>query len=199
MFQFGYEQRNAASAGLLAIDGLANSIHAPKLAGDAHKFADNVTIYTNANAHLASEISTLLQTDGIRVDDREIARLTRASDKVEIAPPADPGIIVEFVNGEHAFESFLVHRPLTELDHTLSDQLGLEYIQGHQIETFSPFCQTKMQGVFAAGDCASPMKIIPNAISMGAYAGAGIARELPKRHTGASRANGKGERETLEG
>ena len=33
------------------------------------------------------------------------------------------------------------------------------------------------------GNCASMMKIIPNAIRMGAYAGAGIARELSKRVT----------------
>ena len=58
------------------MDCLANSIHAPKLEGAAHKFADIVTMYTNANAHLTSEIIYLVAD---QVHDREIARLTRAS------------------------------------------------------------------------------------------------------------------------
>ncbi|CAD6584960.1 MAG: hypothetical protein ASARMPREDX12_001800 [Alectoria sarmentosa] len=184
MFQFGYEQRNASSAGLLAIDGLANAIHAPRIADDAHKFTDIITIYTNANAPLAAEISMSLQTPNIRVDDREIARLTEASQETKLSPSTDSEIIVEFANGETAIESFLVHRPLTELNRTLSDQLGLDYIPGGQIATIPPFCETSMEGVFAAGDCASMMKIIPNAISMGSYAGAGMARQLPRRVTG---------------
>lgn len=62
MFQFEYEQHNATSADLHATDGLANSIHAPKLEGAPHKFADIVTMYTNAKAHPVSEIFTSLQT-----------------------------------------------------------------------------------------------------------------------------------------
>ena len=92
MLQFGYEQRNAASAGLLATNGLANSIQALKLSGNAHKCADIVIIHINANTNLAPEVSILLQTGGIRFDDREIAHLTRASYKVEMIPPADSGI-----------------------------------------------------------------------------------------------------------
>lgn len=61
MFRFGYEQRNTSCAGLLAIDGLANLMHALKLVDDAHKFADTIQIYANANAPLAGEISQSLQ------------------------------------------------------------------------------------------------------------------------------------------
>ena len=184
MFQFGYEQRSTSSAGLLAIDSLANAVHAPKLADDAHKFTDSITIYTNANAALAAEISQSLQSPDIRVDDRQIVRLTKSSRETESSPSMNSEMVVEFANGEKAFESFLVHRPSTEVNHTLSDQLGLNYVSGGQIEIAPPFCKTSVEGVFAAGDCASMMKIIPNAISMGAYAGVGMARELPKRVTG---------------
>lgn len=185
MFQFGYEQRSAHSAGLLAIDSLANPLHAPKLADDAHKFTNVITIYTNANAALATELSQTLQYPGILVDDREIACLVAPASSSSSPPSSSSEITIEFANGEIMTESFLVHRPLTKLDHTLSDQLGLDYGMVGEIKTSPPFCQTSVDGVFAAGDCASMMKIIPNAISMGAYAGAGIARELPKRVTGA--------------
>lgn len=176
MFQFGYEQRGCPSAGLLALDGLANPLHAGKLAADAHKFTDTITIYTNANPTLAATISQSLQTPDIQVDDREIVRLTPDSEA-----PKSSSITIEFTTGGTATQSFLVHRPLTKLNKGLAEQLGLEYGAVGEIKTSPPFCQTSMEGVFAAGDCASMMKIIPNAISMGAYAGAGMARELPKR------------------
>ena len=67
-----------------------------------------------------------------------------------------------------------------KLKRTLPEQLGLEYGAVCEINTSPPFCQTSVEGVFAAGVCVSMMKIIPNAISMGTYAGARMARELPK-------------------
>ena len=178
MFQFGYEKRGAPSAGLLALDGLANPLHSVKLAGDAHKFVDTVTIYTNANPDLAAEISLSLHTPDIHVDDREISRLVPAPGASKASSSSEISIV--FATGETVTESFLVHRPLTKLKRTLPEQLGLEYGAVGEIKTSPPFCQTNVEGVFAAGDCASMMKIIPNAISMGAYAGAGMARELPK-------------------
>lgn len=181
LFQFGYEHRNTASAGLLALDGLANVVHSLRLADDAHKFADKVTIYTNANAPLAAEITDSTQYPYVRVNDRRIARLLSTSEDEKPTSASLPSITLEFVDGERIHESFLVHRPLTELSRKLSDQLELEYVPGGYIKTIAPFCQTSVEGVYAAGDCASMMKIIPNAMSMGAYAGAGIARELPKR------------------
>ena len=92
-------------------------------------------------------------------------------------------IIIEFINGERAVEGFLVHGPLTVFDRSIPEQLGLEYGPVGEVRTLPPFCHTNMEGVYAAGDRASMMKMVPNAINMGAYAGAGIARELPKRAT----------------
>ncbi|KAF2264632.1 thioredoxin reductase glit [Lojkania enalia] len=176
MFQFGYEQKGCPSAGLLAIEGLGNVPHATMLADDGNKFASKMTIYTNQNPILEAEITASLQTPDIVVDDRKIKRL-RTGDG-----PSD--VVIDFDDGTSKVEGFLVHRPETELDRTLVDQLGLKVSARGDIEVMPPFCQTSVFGVYAAGDCASPMKIIPNAISMGAYAGCGIARELPNRVTG---------------
>ena len=181
MFQFGYEYRETRSAGLLAIDGPANLDHALKLADDAHRFTDLVVIYTNANPTLAAEPAEALQDADIRVDDRGISRLKSAPHELHLDLSGDASIKIEFTSGEIASETFLKHRLRTRLVPTLSDQLGLKYDSSGQIQTAPPFCQTSREGIFAAGDCASMMKIIPNAISMGVYAGAGIARELPKR------------------
>jgi pyruvate/2-oxoglutarate dehydrogenase complex dihydrolipoamide dehydrogenase (E3) component len=49
--------------------------------------------------------------------------------------------------------------------------------------TEMPFYETNVSRFFAAGDCASPFKMIPNAMFQGSNAGAGIARELPRRVT----------------
>lgn len=152
------------------------------MADDAQKFADTVTVYTNANAALAAEITRSLQNPHVRVDDRQIVNLRAASPSSILVTPTDSSIDIEFSKGQKATESFLVHRPMTELSRGICEQLGLDYEAGGHIKVAPPFCQTNVEGVFAAGDCASMMKIIPNAISMGAYAGAGIARELPKRN-----------------
>ena len=184
MFQFGYEQRGLHSAGLLALDGLANPVPASSLADDALKFTDIVTKYTNSNPTLAAQISDSLQTSDILVDDRKILRLSKpGASATSSSSSKSTGIAIEFVNGEIKDEGFLVHRPITVLDRSIPEQLGLEYGPIGEVRTLPPFCKTTLEGVYAAGDCASMMKIIPNAINMGAYAGAGIARELPKRVT----------------
>ncbi|KAI1778791.1 FAD/NAD(P)-binding domain-containing protein [Hypoxylon cercidicola] len=171
MFQFGFELRGCPSAGLLAVDGLANPLHATILAHDGHKFSDTMTIYTNGNTALGEQISADLKTPGMSVDNREIARVTRGEGS---------SIVVEFKDGSQKREDFIVHRPLTKLDRKFADQLGLNISKMGDIEAMPPFCKTSVAGVYAAGDCASPMKTISNAMTMGAYAGCGLARELPK-------------------
>jgi pyruvate/2-oxoglutarate dehydrogenase complex dihydrolipoamide dehydrogenase (E3) component len=173
MFQFGYEQKGCESAGLLAVEGLANVFHATMLANDGNKFADNMTIYTDANANLAAQISAALQTPDIVVDDRKIKALAKGVVGCEV--------VVQFEDGTEKHEGFIVHRPNTELDMALVDQLGLKVSDRGDIEVAVPFCQTNVPGVYAAGDCSTPAKIIPSAIASGAYAACGLARELPSR------------------
>ncbi|ORY14661.1 thioredoxin reductase [Clohesyomyces aquaticus] len=175
MLQFGYEERGCESAGLLAVEGLANVFFSTMLADDSNKFTDKVTIYTNQNPMLASDISVSLESSDIGIDDRKIKALREGEARTQV--------VIEFEDGSEVTEGFIVHRPNTELDRTLVDQLGLKISERGDIEAMPPFCQTSVPGVFAAGDCASPMKIIPNALCTGAYAGCGIARELPRRVT----------------
>ena len=157
--------------------GFASSpMHANILADDARKFSDRVTIYTNGVPNLEQSIKAISAVNSTMFDHRKIARLVKGNQKV----------IIEFETGERTDESALIHQPPIEVNRSFVKQLGLELNERGYINTRMPFHHTNTSGVFAAGDCASPLKIIANAVAMGANAGAGIARELPVRVTGNS-------------
>ena len=167
MFTFGYEHRGAASAGLLAREALASPMHATMVVGDTFKFAEEVTIYTDGDAVLTEEMQTVAQKTGARIENGKILGLERQGDD----------IVVELTGGSRV-ENFLVHQPATKMSLAIVNQLGLQLDARGDIVNKPPFFQTDAPGVFAAGDCASPFKIIPMALFSGANAGAGIAREL---------------------
>lgn len=164
--------------------GLAGSpFHAAMLMEDAQKFAEEVTVYTNGNQKLGEEIRTSLSKrghSGIKLDNRKFVNLTR--DPVGIA--GSGGISIQFEDEETQVQDFLVHQPYTRPNPHIVKQLGLETNERNDIVTRMPFYQTNVSGIFAAGDCASPFKMIANGIFQGSNAGAGIARELPRRLTG---------------
>lgn len=171
MFCFGYEHQGSRTAGVLAVGTLAHPGHAITNAQDAHKFVESVTIYTNGDSSLAEELAVKVP-EGIHVENRRIKRLVKGTD--------DRGICIEFDEGEQILLAFVVHKPDLSVDRTLSDQLGVECIPGMGIKVTPPFNRTSVEGVYAAGDCCSPLRMIPNAMSMGSFAGCGIARELPR-------------------
>ncbi|KAI1647332.1 thioredoxin reductase [Daldinia loculata] len=171
MFCYGYEQRGATTAGLLAVGLLSNHAHALTNARDALKFADTVTIYTDDNQPLAAEILAKLDS-GLHVDNRKVKQLHGGRD--------GSGLVIEFDSGEQESHAFIVHKPDLELDSTLPLQLGCELSPGIGVTVNPPFNSTTIQGVFAAGDCCSPLRNIPNAMSMGSYAGCGLARSIPR-------------------
>lgn len=155
--------------------------HAAMLVEDAQKFAEVVSIYTNGDEQLGQHVRRVLIERGepegdIRVDNRKIMRLTKDTEST--------GIIVQLDDGETKAESFLVHQPHTRPNQDIVRQLDLETNDRNDIVTKMPFYQTNVSGVFAAGDCASPFKMIVSNIFQGSNAGAGIARELPMRVTG---------------
>jgi thioredoxin reductase len=174
LFTFGYEHRGASSIGVLAIGLAGNPMHANILVDDARKFSENVTVYTNGDRTLAQLIKAASVESNTVFDERKISRLVKGNRNV----------IIEFETGETSEEAVLIHQPFTEVNPTIVEQLNLKLNERGDIVTRMPFYHTNTPGVFAAGDCASPFKIIANAVLMGANAGAGIARELPVRVTG---------------
>jgi thioredoxin reductase len=171
MFCFGYEQSGSPSAGLLATGMLANPMHAIINAKDALKFVDHVTIYTDSNEELKQQLSDKL-IEGMSTDSRSVTTIRGSKEQT--------GLYLDFDDGESQHLAFLVHKPDMKLSSSLVEDLGLETVPGIGIKVSPPFNQTSVEGVFAAGDCCSPMRIIPNAMSMGSSAGCGLARQLPK-------------------
>jgi thioredoxin reductase len=174
LFTFGFDHRGSSSAGILAVGFAGNPMHANILVDDVRKFTNKITIYTNGNDQLAQGIRKAASYNDTLYDDRKIKSFIRQ----------EKSVVIEFEDGEKTEEDFIVHQPATRVNPLFVKQLGLELNERGDIITKMPFYQTSAQGVFAAGDCASPFKIISNAVLMGANAGAGIARELPTRVTG---------------
>lgn len=57
-------------------------------------------------------------------------------------------------------------------------QLGLETGSQGEIKVNAPFNETSVHGVFAAGDAASQLRVVPNAIYGGSLAGGGLIAQL---------------------
>ncbi|GAW14662.1 hypothetical protein ANO14919_040650 [Xylariales sp. No.14919] len=189
LFTRGLEFKGSRSAGLLAVGLMGTPHHAAMLVEDAQKFADTVTVYTNGDARLGEGIRKALAERGEEnfiIESRRIVRLLR--------DPAGVSITIVLDGGAMATEGFLAHKPDTRVNLEITSQLGLETNERNEIVTKNPFSQTSVAGIFAAGDGASPFKTISNAIFQGSNAGAGIARELPRRVTnnGADRLQGQG-------
>jgi pyruvate/2-oxoglutarate dehydrogenase complex dihydrolipoamide dehydrogenase (E3) component len=89
---------------------------------------------------------------------------------------AEVEVILE--DGEKITEGFLVHKPIGKLNGTWVEQLGLETTPQGQIKVNLPFNETSVKGIFAAGDCGTPMTVVTQAISMGAAVTAGVTAQL---------------------
>lgn len=179
LFTRGLEFKGSRSAGLLAMGFAETPYHAAMLVEDAQKFAKTVTVYTNGNTELKENLQKLLterETGNVTIENRKVVQLIRE--------PETSGIMIVLEDKTIETQSFLVHQPDTQPNPELVSQLELETNDRRDIVTKMPFYQTNASGVFAAGDCASPFKIIANGIFQGSNAGAGIARELPRRITG---------------
>lgn len=71
-----------------------------------------------------------------------------------------------------------VGHPNIESNGPFVDQLGLETGPQGEIKVSSPFNETSVHGVFAAGDVASQLRVVPNAIYGGSLVGAGLVAQL---------------------
>ena len=98
--------------------------------------------------------------------------------------PHATDVTLEFEDGSKKTESFLVHNPNTHVRGPFAQQLGLGLSPMGDIAAPPPFYQTNVRGVFAAGDCITPYKVTPGAISSGCNAGVGAATQLQAEKSG---------------
>jgi len=171
LFCHGYESRGSESAGVLAVDDLAKPMALLPGARQSNQLARNVTIYTNNNPALASStIAALDQSPTLHVDDRRIKKLAKG--------PKDSEVIVQFEDGSEKVEGFIYHKPVSKLNGPWAEQLGLEITVTGDYKVSYPFNETNVHGVFAAGDCGTPMKAVASAVTAGGAAGAGAAFQI---------------------
>ncbi|KAF2259672.1 thioredoxin reductase glit [Lojkania enalia] len=179
LFTRAFEFKGSASAAVIAADLASSPPHAVILAEDAGKFAEKVTLYTNGDTKLKDQVQAILAEKGenqVPVDSRKITEIAKGPDLNSVT--------LKFEDGGEKTQNFIVHQPFTKVNTTITDQLGVEVNPRGNIITSLPFYTTHSSGVFAAGDSASPFNMIANAIFQGSNAGAGIARQLPRRVTG---------------
>lgn len=137
----------------------------------AKRLSKAVTIYTNQNDALAAEVKPLIRSSKITYEDRKTTKL-------ELQNGTGPGVIVHFADGTSKAEAFVANHPLVEQSAPFAEQLGLEMSPTGDIVVTPPFNETSVKGCFAAGDAASMMKAASQAISMGTFAGTGLAAQL---------------------
>ncbi|CAJ2503458.1 Uu.00g108520.m01.CDS01 [Anthostomella pinea] len=153
----------------IASSARAMKIEAPRPLVFLPSFPDKVTLYTNGNNDLTTQLNPVAN-DNFQVDSRQIKRLVENTH-------AD-SVTVEFVDGSSKEEKFLVHNPLTTVKGPWFSQLGIALTSMGDIQADAPAHQTSVRGVFAAGDCITPYKVIPGAISSGCNAAVAVASQL---------------------
>lgn len=172
LYCHGWEEKGQPSAGMLAEGDTGNVVVALHFARQALRLADQVTLYTNGNAELAKQLTEALATAPapMTVEERKIRKLLKGPERAQM--------VIEFDDGTNKTEAFLAHKPKTSLRGTLAQQLGLSLTPQGVIKVNPPFNQTDLKGVFAAGDCASPMQTITAALHSGTCTGGGAPLQL---------------------
>ncbi|KAK0617475.1 hypothetical protein B0T14DRAFT_590197 [Immersiella caudata] len=179
LFCHGYEDRGLPSSGVLCVGPYsgkpAMAIHISCM---ARRLTEKVTLYTNGNAELAESLVKLLENDKdalhgrIHVVDREIAKLERGQGH-------SSEVVMSFTDGgDSVTEGFLAHQPTSQPKGPFAQQLGLELTPAGDIMVKQPFGETSVPGVFAVGDCATPLKAVAQAVAMGALAAGGLSFQL---------------------
>lgn len=172
LFCHGYEDRDAPSSGVLVVPPV-NGALAAHMAQNAAQLTDQVTLYTNGSADVKAELEPIVSTlikSKFHVETRQIKRLV-GNDEAN-------SVTVEFVDGSSKEEKFLVHNPQTRPQGPFASQLGLAVTPAGDIQAEGPFFQTSVPGVFAVGDCSTPYKVIPSAITSGCNAAVMVSAEI---------------------
>ncbi|KAI0817172.1 hypothetical protein GGR55DRAFT_673013 [Xylaria sp. FL0064] len=129
------------------------------------RLANQVTLYTHGNNVISKELEIIIASGcaPMAVKSRRIAKLVKAQERSRV--------VLHFEDGTTTTEVFLAHKPKFGLRGDLHRQLGLEVSAAGTVVVSPPFNQTTVKGVFAAGDCASPMQTVTQALHSGTCAG----------------------------
>lgn len=141
-------------------------------ARQALRMVDQVTLYTNGNEQLAGELKAALETAPapMTINSKKVTQLVKAPERARIT--------LNFEDGTSITEAFLAHKPKTKLRGNLALQLGCALSPMHTVVVNPPFNQTSVKGVFAAGDCSTPMHTVTAALHSGTCTGGGAPLQI---------------------
>ena len=158
----GYEVRNE-STGIIA-NGEA-AFHYGWLISNWTK---DLTIFTNGKSTLTDEQNKKLKANRITVIQTEITELKHLNGQLEQ---------VVLKNGKSIALRAIYSSPEFEQHSKLPQELGCEITEAGHIN-ITPFQQTTVEGVYAAGDNSTMMRSVSAAVASGTTAGAVINNEL---------------------
>lgn len=164
------------------------------------QLADTAKIYTQGNEKLTAAVQEALKTstEKISVESRRIQSMRMAHPEQDESSE----IILTLEDGTEIEEAFLVsfsqipcpfrvtaltsssqqHAPACELTNDFQKQLSLGLSETGDFKVAAPFPETETSGVFAAGDCANPLKAVATAAMQGGMAGVGLCVSLQKEN-----------------
>lgn len=170
LYCHGFEERGAESVGVFA----GGMITAPEMVSHvapmAKRFAKSVTVYSNGNESTLEGVRAKLHSSKINYDNRTIKSFQLVDD--------GPAVKITFHDGSSKVEGFVASHPNVVQTTPFAEQLGLEMQPSGDIKVDPPFHETSVKGCFAAGDAATMMRSVLQAMAMGGFAALGAAAQL---------------------
>jgi len=154
----GYEVRGL-STGILA-----SGEKAFELARLISNWTSRLTVFSNGPAALSAEQRNKLRSRNIPVEEAEIRAILHNKGRISALLTRD---------GRTFGLDALYYHPQLEQHSPLAAELGCALENGLYVRT-DDFMQTTVPGVYAAGDCTTPMRSVALAVAAGGKAGATI-------------------------
>jgi thioredoxin reductase len=158
----GYEVKNQPTA------IIANGNEAFEYIKMISHWTKNLTLLTNGSSTLTEEQSQKIKSKGIQIIENQIAKINHLAGNVAS---------ISLNNAEGFPISVIYHRAPFIQKSDIAAKLGCEFDDMGFIKV-NDFQQTNVKGVFAAGDNATPLRQVANAVAKGSLAGVMANREL---------------------
>ncbi|KAI8671811.1 Pyr-redox-2 domain-containing protein [Fusarium keratoplasticum] len=170
LYCHGFEERGAESVGVFAGGIFTVPEMVSHVAPMAKRLAKSVTVYSNGNESLLEGVRAKLHSSKINYDNRIIKSFQLVDN--------GPAVKITFEDGSSKVEGFVASHPNVVQTSPFAEQLGLEMQPSGEIKVEPPFYETSVKGCFAAGDAATVLKSVLQAMAMGAFSGTGAATQL---------------------
>lgn len=158
----GYEARNKKTA-IFGNGEIANHYAALLL-----QLTKDITIYTNGPADFNDEQKAKFEQHKITVVEDKIIKIKQSKGQVEA---------IILTDGRACTTEIIYYRPISKQHTPLAEKLGCELDETGYLKV--DFLQrTTIEGIYAAGDCTTPMRSVATAVATGNKAGAAINSDM---------------------